>query len=188
MLPGFGAEEVKTIGDEVMIRVDEPVNAVRLGIRIADELAFHGSPPVRVGMHSGPAVARDGDWFGATVNLASRVTRAAKPGEVLLTNQTREQLAGRHGIELEERGAHYFRNLSEPTLVYRALSPGQESKRWRWIRSAGWPSIPVAQSGQSGAGGSATSSARTTADDCSTRNRAATWPRAEAPEPRAEGS
>ena len=70
---------MKTIGDEVMIRVDEPVNAVRLGIRIADELAFHGSPPVRVGMHSGPAVARDGDWFGATVNLASWVTRRPSP-------------------------------------------------------------------------------------------------------------
>jgi YHS domain-containing protein len=129
ILPSFGAEEVKTIGDEVMIRVHEPVNAVRLGMRIADELAFHGSPPVRVGMHSGSALARDGDWFGATVNLASRVTRAAKPGEVLLTEQTRRQLGGGAGIELEERGEHYFKNVSEPTFVYRALSPGHESKR-----------------------------------------------------------
>lgn len=87
ILGDFSAEEVKTIGDEVMIRVIDPDTAVRLGTRIVDDLAFHGSPPIRVGMHSGPAVSREGDWFGATVNLASRVADAAKPGEVLITDK-----------------------------------------------------------------------------------------------------
>ena len=77
ILAECGAEEVETIGDEVMIRVEDPGEAVRLGIQIVDRLAAHRSPPVRVGMHSGSAIASAGDWFGSTVNIASRVTDAA---------------------------------------------------------------------------------------------------------------
>src|SRR2546425_12752178 len=71
LLPAHRAEEVKTIGDAVMLRVDEPADAVRLGLRIVTELeSVPGFPPVRVGMSTGPAVARAGDWYGATVNVA----------------------------------------------------------------------------------------------------------------------
>ena len=119
MLPDYDAEEVKTIGDEVMIRVADPSAAVRLGMRIVDRLAFHGSPPVRVGMHSGPAIHRNGDWFGATVNLASRVTEAGHPGEVLLTDETRRRLDQSNGFELEDRGAQYFKHVPERIPVYR---------------------------------------------------------------------
>jgi adenylate cyclase len=120
ILAGYEAEEVKTIGDEVMIRVRDPRTAVRLGTEIARELAYHGSPPVRVGMHSGQAVHRDGDWFGSAVNLASRVADAAKPGEVLLTDETRRRLGDGDGFELEERGRRYFKHVPELIPVYAA--------------------------------------------------------------------
>jgi class 3 adenylate cyclase/YHS domain-containing protein len=126
ILADFDAEEVKTIGDEVMIRVADPDTAVRLGMRIVDELAFHGSPPVRVGMHSGPAIRREGDWFGATVNLASHVADAAKPGEVLLTDQTRGHLQG-DGFNLEDGGARYFKHVPELIPVYRVAKPSGAS-------------------------------------------------------------
>ncbi len=129
LLPEYEAEEIKTIGDEVMIRVEDPVKAVNLGMRIVDELAFHGSPPVRVGMHSGAAVRRDGDWFGATVNLASRVADAAKPGEVLLTGQTSQKVAGGEGFAIEEYGSRYFKHVPEPIPVYRAITPGEGERR-----------------------------------------------------------
>jgi adenylate cyclase len=128
LLPDYGAEEVKSIGDELMIRVEDPVGAVRLGMRIVDELAFHRSPPVRVGMHSGPAIRRDGDWYGGTVNLASRVVDAAKPGEVLLTARTLQELQARDGIDIEERGSRYFKHIVEPVQVYAALAPGSRAK------------------------------------------------------------
>jgi class 3 adenylate cyclase len=121
LLPEHHAEEVKTIGDEVMIRVAEPADAVRLGIRIAKELAAHGKPPVRVGMHSGPALRRDGDWFGATVNLASRVAEAAHPGEVLITGATRRDLGETSGFELVEHGPRYFKNIPEAVPLHRAV-------------------------------------------------------------------
>ena len=121
LLADYESEQVKTIGDEVMIRVDNPVQAVRLGLRIVEELAHPGSPPVRVGMHSGAAVGRNGDWFGGTVNLASRVAGAARAGEVLLTADTRREVGEPDGVELEEAGARHFRHIPDPVIVYRAV-------------------------------------------------------------------
>ena len=124
MLPEFGAEEIKTIGDEVMIRATDPGEAVRLGLRIVDELAAPGSPPVRVGMHSGPAVPLDGDWFGGVVNLAARVAGAARAGEVLLTEETVRQSGKQEGFEFEPHGSRRFRHLPDPVPVYRAVGSG----------------------------------------------------------------
>jgi adenylate cyclase len=129
ILEDYDAEEVKTIGDEVMIRAVDPATAVRLGMRIVDDLAFHGSPPVRVGMHSGPAIQRDGDWFGSTVNLASRVADAAQPGEVLLTDETRRQIGDGDGFELEKRGSRYFKHVPQLIPVYRVVEPSAHARR-----------------------------------------------------------
>ena len=93
-LPAFGATHVKTIGDALMLRVPDPAQAVLLGLRIAlDLLRGHRAPAVRVGLHHGPAIERDGDYFGATVNLAARVSAAATGGEVLLTGTDRRARA-----------------------------------------------------------------------------------------------
>jgi adenylate cyclase len=127
ILANYDAEEVKTIGDEVMIRVVDPETAVRIGLQIVDQLAFHRSPPVRVGVHSGPAIHRDGDWFGSTVNVASRVANAAKPGEVLLTDATRSELGD--GFELEARGARYLKHVPELVPVYGVAGSSSTTER-----------------------------------------------------------
>jgi class 3 adenylate cyclase len=88
-LPTWGGTNVKTIGDALMLRIPEPAQAVLLGLRITHELLRgHGAPAVRVGLHHGPAIERDGDYFGAAVNLAARVAAVATGGEVLLTSHT----------------------------------------------------------------------------------------------------
>src|SRR3954469_2679527 len=80
---------VKSIGDALMLRIPDAGEAILLGLRIVGDLMRdHGSPAVRVGLHHGPALERGGDYFGATVNLAARVSAAAVGGEVLLTAHT----------------------------------------------------------------------------------------------------
>jgi class 3 adenylate cyclase len=80
LLAAHQAQEVKTIGDALMLRTADTGAAIRLGLCIVHDVgARHGFPLVRVGMHTGPAVERGGDWFGATVNLAARVSAAARP-------------------------------------------------------------------------------------------------------------
>src|SRR4051812_24369602 len=62
-----------------------PAGAIRLALGIANGIMRdHGAPAVRVGLHYGPALGRDGDYFGAAVNLAARVSGQAVGGERLV--------------------------------------------------------------------------------------------------------
>jgi adenylate cyclase len=107
-----GCEAIKAIGDAVMVRGHDGDAMVKLAARILALADEHGFPPVRVGLDTGPAVQRGGDWFGATVNVAARVTSAASPGELLLTERTREAYAG----ALCERGRYRLKGLPEHVL------------------------------------------------------------------------
>jgi class 3 adenylate cyclase/YHS domain-containing protein len=120
LLPQYSAEELKTIGDSVMVRVPDAGDAIRLAVRIIGEVGRrHGALAVRVGVHTGTAVRRDGDWFGATVNLSSRVADAAEPGEVLMTAATRESARTTlDAFELEQRGHQTFKNVTAPTELF----------------------------------------------------------------------
>ena len=109
-----GATVVKSLGDGAMLRSGDAADAVSLGLALTKGL--DGLPPVRVGMNTGPAVERDGDFFGSTVNLAARLGQAARGGEVLLTDATREA-ARRARTRLEPRGERRFRNARDPVVV-----------------------------------------------------------------------
>lgn len=117
-----GGEVVKTIGDAVMLRHEAPAAAVSLGLDAAHEvIAGHGFPAVRVGMHHGPALQRDRDWFGATVNLAARVAAAAGGGEVLLTDAVRQSAGPLEGVELRSQGEHRIRGVASPVRLFAAV-------------------------------------------------------------------
>jgi adenylate cyclase len=120
LLGEFEAEEIKSIGDAVMLRVPDASAAIELAVRlIADVGTRHGSLGVRVGAHTGPAVNRDGDWFGAAVNLAARVAAVAERGEVLMTEVTRSAAGPALAeYELEPRPGRRFKNIVEPVTVY----------------------------------------------------------------------
>jgi hypothetical protein len=80
LLADHRAEEVKTIGDAMMIRAEDPSQAVELGLRIVEEVgAQHGFPAVRVGINTGPAVERDGDWFGRAKRRDAALRRHRVP-------------------------------------------------------------------------------------------------------------
>ena len=125
-LPAFGGTQVKTIGDAVMLTVPEPSGAILLGLRITHELSGgHGAPAVRVGLHHGPAVERGGDYFGAAVNLAARVSAEASGGEVLLTGQTAALAPEIEGVMYEPRGRKALRNVRDPVDLFAAVRAGE---------------------------------------------------------------
>jgi adenylate cyclase len=122
-----GAETIKAIGDAVMVRAADATDAVRLALRVLDELSASGSfPPIRIGMHTGPAVERAGDWFGATVNLAARVAATATGGEALVTEETWTAVNTLDDVDLHDRGAHVFKNVAGESLVY-AVAQGESA-------------------------------------------------------------
>ena len=121
LLPEYGAEEVKALGDGIMLRCGDPAAAVRLGLRIVEELGAHPEfPAVRVGIHTGSAVARDGDWYGRTVNVAARLCSVAPGGEVLVSERTRGAAGRLRKVDFGERSLHWLRNVTEPIGTYSA--------------------------------------------------------------------
>lgn len=81
----FGGRIVKSIGDAVMYTAPTPAQAATAATQIVERVeAEDGLPPVRVGIAHGPVLPGYADYFGATVNLASRLCSAAAAGEVLL--------------------------------------------------------------------------------------------------------
>jgi class 3 adenylate cyclase len=88
-------------------------------LRIVSGLeAVPGFPPVRVGMHTGPAVGRDRDWYGATVNVAARLCAAAGGGEVLVGESTLKAAGRMRKVRLTERRLHWLKNVTEPVPAH----------------------------------------------------------------------
>jgi adenylate cyclase len=80
-----GGKPIKWLGDGVMFYFEHPGPGVRAALQMADAIPAAGLPPVHVGMSCGPVLFQEGDYFGQTVNLSSRIADYARPGEVLVT-------------------------------------------------------------------------------------------------------
>ncbi|MBS1860452.1 MAG: MerR family transcriptional regulator [Actinobacteria bacterium] len=107
---------VKTIGDEVM--VVSPDAAALTEWAVAFLGRFDHRPQPRVGIHSGDAVYRDGDYFGSQVNLAHRIANRALAGEVLVTDVVAATLGARPGLRLEPIGEVSLRGFPVPTELF----------------------------------------------------------------------
>jgi adenylate cyclase len=82
-----GGTPVKWLGDGVMFYFREPAAAVLAALAMVEVVGRHGLPPAHVGIHAGPVVFQDGDYFGRTVNIAARIAEDARPGEVLVSQE-----------------------------------------------------------------------------------------------------
>jgi adenylate cyclase len=85
---------VKWLGDGVMFYFPEPAAAVLAAVELVEVVGSHGLPPAHVGIHAGPVVFQDGDYFGRTVNLAARIAEYARPGEVLVSQEVVDAAEG----------------------------------------------------------------------------------------------
>ncbi len=113
---------VKTIGDEVM--VVSPDAAALTEWAVAFLGRFDRRPQPRVGIHSGEAVYRDGDYFGNSVNLAHRIVNRALAGEVLVTDRVAATLEDRPGLRLEPIGEVSLKGFPVPTELF-AVRPAE---------------------------------------------------------------
>src|SRR5438445_324544 len=89
-----GGRPVKWLGDGVMFFFKDPGPGVVAALDMVDGISEAGLPPAHVGLHAGPVLFQDGDYFGQTVNVASRIAEYARPGEVL---ESQEVLAASEG-------------------------------------------------------------------------------------------
>jgi adenylate cyclase len=121
-----GGRVLKMIGDEVMFVVEDPVAAAEIALGLAEASRDAAElSDVRVGLALGPVLEREGDAYGPTVNLASRITAIAYPGTVVVSPDLR--------VALED----------DPTYTFRGMRP-------RYLKHIGRVSLAVLRHAQDG--------------------------------------
>ncbi len=113
-----GGRVVKMIGDEVMFLVDSAVMAAEIALGLADASRDAAElSDVRVGLALGPVIEREGDAYGATVNLASRATAIAYPGTVVVSPELRDVLAAHPEYSLRNMRPRFLKHIGRVTLT-----------------------------------------------------------------------
>jgi len=112
------ARLIKTIGDAAMFVSPDPGTLVEVALDLLDAAAAEDLPVLRAGIAYGPAVERAGDFFGNTVNLASRVTGIARPASVLCTTEVRG--ACPEAFDWSSAGRHRLKGVYLPAPLHRA--------------------------------------------------------------------
>ena len=94
-IAAYGGRVVKMIGDEVMYVTEDEAAGAMIAMTLAEVYGDDETmPDVRVGLAMGPVLAREGDYFGPTVNLASRIVNIAYAGSAVVSDQVHEALEG----------------------------------------------------------------------------------------------
>ncbi len=74
--------------------------------------------PLHAGLHYGPIVKKDGDYFGSTINTASRITSVAEKGRIVCSAEFVNQLPEGHPYVVKNKGVHQFKNLMKPVELF----------------------------------------------------------------------
>jgi adenylate cyclase len=117
---------VKTIGDAVMLVSPEAEPLIEVALDHVAAAAAEGDqfPILRAGIATGPTLAQSGDFYGRSVNLASRITGIARPGSVLVDTPTREA-AGEEGFAYSFAGERRLKGIDARQKLFRVRRDGE---------------------------------------------------------------
>ena len=107
-----GGKPIKWLGDGVMFHFRDPGPGVLAALEMVEGAVEAELPPAHVGLHAGPVLFQEGDYFGRTVNIASRIADYARRGEVLVTDDV-VAASDVHGVEFESIGPVDLKGLTE---------------------------------------------------------------------------
>jgi class 3 adenylate cyclase len=114
-----GGRPVKWLGDGVMFHFSDPGHAILSGLDLVEQTESAISVPARIGINAGAVVAQEGDYFGRTVNIASRIADYASPREVLVSEEAR-QSASVPDVQFELVGDVSLKGVSRAIRLHRA--------------------------------------------------------------------
>ncbi|HEX5039631.1 MAG TPA: adenylate/guanylate cyclase domain-containing protein [Candidatus Limnocylindria bacterium] len=116
-----GGSIVKLLGDGVLLHFPDPGDAVRASLDLADQAPVRGLPPTHIGVNAGPMLYDQGDYFGRTVNVASRIASQAGAGQVYVGGSVVEAVSD-EGFSLRELGAFELKGVAQPMTLYEATA------------------------------------------------------------------
>lgn len=111
---------VKAIGDAVMLVCPDPKRLLMTVLDLVEAADADAFPRIRVGVAYGPAISRTGDWYGNSVNLASRVTDEAPPGTVLVDESARNMVDDAE-LAWIFYGQRHLKGIRSDVRLYRAV-------------------------------------------------------------------
>lgn len=145
VIEAHGGKVVKKLGDSYMVVFDQGDLAVKCGLHALTKIAARNRKSecpveIRVGIHQGSMLEREGDYFGENVNTAARLEQLAKPMTIAVSEQVMQEVATRVKCEARFIGAQSLKNLRYPVSVYQ-LTPAE---LWKLYLS---PDGPAAEEG-----------------------------------------
>ena len=114
---GGTAIEGKLLGDGVLALFTSARQAIEAGVACATQGAEAGLP-LHVGMHAGDVIREEGNAYGGAVNVASRISSLAAPGEVLISETVRSLARTSADVRFEDRGEQSLKGVGEPVRVW----------------------------------------------------------------------
>lgn len=114
-----GGRPIRWLGDGGMFHFKDPTSAVLAGLDMVEGAPAAELPPMHIGIHTGPVIFQDGDVYGRTVNLASRIASHATAGQVLASEDTVRRATG-DDVRFEPLGGAALKGVERPVDLYRA--------------------------------------------------------------------
>ncbi len=125
MFSQYGGRVVKSTGDGFLVEFPSALSATQCALAIQEAVRRRNAEvpegrrlQLRIGLHVGEVVPKDGDILGDGVNIAARIERLAPPGGIALSQQVYDQVQHRVTVELMSLGKQELKNVRLPVEVY----------------------------------------------------------------------
>jgi adenylate cyclase len=133
IFPRFHGSEIKTIGDGFLVEFHSALEAVQCAVEIQralskrnDDVPLERRVEIRVGVHIGDVVHRNGDVYGDGVNIASRIEQLAGAGGICVSMDVERQIRSTLEVRLEKLAPTELKNISIPMDLFRIILPWEK--------------------------------------------------------------
>ena len=113
-----GGKPIKWLGDGVMFHFRDPGPGVVAALEMVEGARDAALPPAHVGLHSGPVLFQEGDYYGRTVNIASRIADYARQGEVLVSDEVVQAAAGITDVTFDAIGPVELKGVTDAVSLH----------------------------------------------------------------------
>ncbi|MCU0370488.1 MAG: adenylate/guanylate cyclase domain-containing protein, partial [Bacteroidales bacterium] len=114
----YNGEYIKEVGDGTLAVFSSSLDAVGCALEIQKATRKEPSLKIRIGIHSGDVVVRDGDVFGDSVNIGSRIEAAGEPGGIYISEKVYDDIKNISGIKTMFFGERTLKNIPQPVKIY----------------------------------------------------------------------
>lgn len=119
----YGGRTVKWLGDGVMLHFPDPGPGVTAALEMVTGVTGAGLPPAHVGLHAGPVIFQEGDYYGQTVNLAARIAEFARASEVIVSQEVVDASLGAE-VVFRDIGPVDLKGVTGAMHLHAASLPG----------------------------------------------------------------